>query len=99
MENKDLPAYPTSPNKNDPAWAAACDGGLTKRELVAAMAMQGLCGCSIPGPHNRPKNRAREAIESADELLKYLDEINTEQSEIRASGTGSPPDTFKPTTS
>jgi hypothetical protein len=42
MKNADMPAMPTSPNSNDPEWAAARTGGLTKREMFAMAAMQGM---------------------------------------------------------
>ena len=32
MKNQDMPANPVSPNKHDPIWAAARDGGETKFE-------------------------------------------------------------------
>jgi hypothetical protein len=47
-------------------------GGLTKRELFAAMAMQGLCANSIPGSQHQPHNVAREARQIADALLAEL---------------------------
>ncbi len=46
--------------------------GLTKREMFAAMAMQGLCANSIPGSHHHADERAREAVLNADALLKEL---------------------------
>lgn len=56
-------------------------GGLTKREPIAAMCLQGLCVTAIPGPHNMdltPENydKARHAIRIADALL---DELSKEQ--------------------
>jgi len=48
------------------------DVGLTKRELFAAMAMQGICGDGIPGSHHRPDETARDAVAYADALLKEL---------------------------
>ena len=42
MKNADMPAMPTSPNSNDREWAAARTGGLTKREMLAMAAMQGM---------------------------------------------------------
>jgi hypothetical protein len=47
--------------------------GLTKKELFTAMAMQGLCACSISGNHKSPKALAKEAVEYADALF---DELN-----------------------
>lgn len=46
--------------------------GITKRELFAAMAMQGICGDGIPGSHHRPTETARDAVAQADALLKEL---------------------------
>ncbi len=44
--------------------------GLTKRELFAAMALQGLCACSdVVG---EDKDIARDAVEFADALLAEL---------------------------
>lgn len=51
---------------------AVSTGGLTKRELFAAMAMQGLCANSIHGSHHSFENTAREAVQYADALLKEL---------------------------
>jgi hypothetical protein len=50
---------------------AGC-GGLSKRELFAAMAMQGMCANAVPGHHHYPPNLAKEAVWQADELLKEL---------------------------
>jgi len=46
--------------------------GMTKRELFAAMAMQGICGDGIPGSHHQPEDTARDAVAYADALLKEL---------------------------
>ena len=110
MQNKDKPCYPIRIKPTMEAiQKAAEDGrnlepgnvvytGLSKREHFAGLAMQGLS--ANPSLNECEYSRiAKWAVDQADELLKYLDEINTEQSEIRASGTGSPPDTFKPSTS
>lgn len=51
---------------------AVSTGGLTKRELFAAMAMQGQCANAIPGSHHSFENTAREAVAYADALLKEL---------------------------
>lgn len=47
-------------------------GGLTKREYLAAMAMQGLCACAIAGNHKHFKNLAEEAVLYADALIAEL---------------------------
>lgn len=67
MENKDKPAYPTNARMHSDAV------GLTKREMFAMAAMQGLSSCPIPGSHNRPDEIASSAIKIADELLKQLE--------------------------
>jgi hypothetical protein len=46
--------------------------GLTKRELFAAMIMQGLAGNSIPGSHHTPDQQAADAVQKADALLLEL---------------------------
>lgn len=46
--------------------------GFTKRERIAAMAMQGLCASSIPGSHHGFKQLASEAVSYADALLEAL---------------------------
>ena len=82
MNNKDLPAYPTSPNSNDPNWAAAHTGGLTKRELFAMSALQGvISNAALLNEAGRVNNEADAlilaasmAIRAADETLKQLDE-------------------------
>lgn len=48
------------------------DETLTKRELFAAMIMQGLCANSIPGGHHEATRQASEAVHKADALLKEL---------------------------
>jgi len=48
VSNANDPAFPTSNNSQDPEWAAAIDGGITKREYLAAKAMQGL----LSNPNN-----------------------------------------------
>lgn len=46
--------------------------GLTKRELFAAMAMQGALG-GTPGTHLSPATLARESVEHADYLIAELE--------------------------
>lgn len=67
------PAFPTSVQRgqNGDYWTED-EGGLTKRELFAAMAMQGICGDAIAGPHHVPPNTAKLAVEYADALLAEL---------------------------
>jgi hypothetical protein len=53
--------------------------GLTKRELFAAMVLQGLCANTTPEVGQiGPEGRARCAVESADALLKVLSEPQRE---------------------
>jgi hypothetical protein len=60
------PAYPvTEDSYHEPS------RGLTKRELFAAMAMQGALG-GAPGSHLVPNNLARESVMYADDLLAEL---------------------------
>lgn len=40
--NNGGPAFPVSPNKSDPEWAAARDGGMTMRDYFAAKTLQGI---------------------------------------------------------
>jgi len=64
---------------NDPAYPN--EGkyeGLTKRELIAAMAMQGLCSVHDRNGNwtgNMPSDCAVEAVTLADELIKCLGEM------------------------
>jgi hypothetical protein len=50
--------------------------GLSKRELIAAMAMQGLCACSIAGGHKMFNVLAKEAVMYADALIEELDKCD-----------------------
>lgn len=60
-------------NADEQAFADPCNSGLTKREYLAAMAMQGLCANSIPGGHHQPDIYARDAVQIADALLAELE--------------------------
>lgn len=51
--------------------------GLTKRELFAAMAMQGCCANSIPGSHHGFTNTASEAVAYADALIAELAKVQS----------------------
>jgi hypothetical protein len=64
MENSQRPAHPTNGRMHDQMT------GLTKRELIAAMAMQAYLSSD-----NRAKadHVAQVAIRNADELLKQLE--------------------------
>jgi hypothetical protein len=54
-------------NGNDLAFTY---GGLTKRELIAAMAMQGLL--ATPGEYEHAKTIAQWAVDQADALIERL---------------------------
>jgi hypothetical protein len=69
----DEPAFPAIVNMlNEP--------GITKREYFAALALQGLCVCAIPGAHNSPNRLVQEhpttAVMLADALIKALNETS-----------------------
>jgi hypothetical protein len=57
-------AFPSSPDKYEPEF------GLTKRELIAAMAMQGML--ADPDIHERFEVIADEAVQAADALIERL---------------------------
>ena len=60
-------AFPSSPDKYEPEW------GLTKRELIAAMAMQGLLTCFADN-----HKVAEMAVKQADALIARLSADPTE---------------------
>jgi hypothetical protein len=56
---------------NDPAYPMhGFNKGLTKRELIAAMAMQGLL--ATPGEYEHAKTIAQWAVDQADALIERL---------------------------
>jgi hypothetical protein len=57
-------AFPSSPDKYEPEF------GLTKREVIAAMAMQGLL--ATPGEYEHAKTIAQWAVDQADALIERL---------------------------
>lgn len=65
MNNGDEPAYPMDYTKQQ-------THGLTKRELIAAMLMQGLM--THPNSHERPITIARHSVHATDVLLNALKE-------------------------
>jgi hypothetical protein len=76
MENTHKPAYPVFKRQYWNDQDVSNSAGLTKRELFAAMAMQGIMGntsCS-PVRYEHFKNIAEDAIAVADELLKQLND-------------------------
>jgi hypothetical protein len=74
MENKDKPAFPTTNSMSGT--------GISKREYIAAMALQGVIAAGYDGDINRPLSRPQQrvmfAIEHADELLKQLSDNQSE---------------------
>lgn len=62
--------HPAFPNES----AAGRYFGLTKRELIAAMAMQGLAAVPLQGssPSEAVKSDAQRAVEYADALIAEL---------------------------
>ena len=80
MENGDQRAFPADAHTHT-------DGGLTKREYFAAMAMQGIMasltemqaiGSSTLHHAGMDENLAREAVSIADAVLKELDKPKSE---------------------
>ena len=65
MKNNEA-AFPSSPylGRYDPEW------GLTKRELIAAMAMQGLL--ADPNVRLKPDTMSKWAVDQADALIERL---------------------------
>ncbi len=72
MKNGDLPAMPIEFNGFG-QFAPEAYEGLSKREMFAMAAMQGLCANSIPGSHHGFKELASEAVAYADALLAELE--------------------------
>ena len=70
--NGGWPAYPNQPLDGSGMPRAEHAPGLTKRELFAAMAMQGLCANETWELNHVPKQTASDAVEYADALLKEL---------------------------
>lgn len=68
MENKDQPAYPNPGGAE--LYAAA---GLTKRELIAAMAMQGIVSALAASP-----KIITDRVEVAKISIMYADELLTQ---------------------
>lgn len=61
-------------NPNDPAFPFDGDGGLTKRELFAAVAMAGIEASNSLDSYLTSKEVARRAQENADALIQKLNE-------------------------
>lgn len=79
MKNGDKPAYPVHGGNGDDPRNQIIQGGLTKREMFAMAAMQGILACPnqlLMGDQrtdSSPKMVASAAIKYADELLKQLE--------------------------
>lgn len=78
MENKNKPAYPVTVDWDDvqkKTFTTTEKQGLTKREMFAMAAMQGLLNHSNNHwmKNITPEGYAKKAIELADELLKQLE--------------------------
>lgn len=72
MENKDKPAFPTSEVKL--SGDIIIDGGLTKREYFAGLAMQGLHSWLINPSEKQLSEYAKICVSMANKLLKQLEE-------------------------
>lgn len=77
MKNADMPAMPSdvkavyeAMTDSDDSWGKAALG-LTKREMMAMTAMQGLCAHS--GDYHQPEHLAMDAVVFADALLAELE--------------------------
>lgn len=79
MSNKNKSAFPVS-EEGARGQVAGLYGGLTKREMFAAMAMHGMLG-SDPNDGRMICEResiARMAVRRADELIKELEKTGTD---------------------
>ena len=68
--NADYAAYPSNYDDN-----VAPEYGLTKREYLAAMAMQGLLTCFMDNDCSI-KEICEDAVSAADDLIKQLESKN-----------------------
>jgi hypothetical protein len=76
--NKNNSAFPLMPSHTNPADVVPDFTGLTKRELFAAMAMQGMCSnMDNANLQNSPTNVVMESVQFADALLKALESNET----------------------
>ena len=72
-DNGTIPASPCPLNIDLSGNVITCDfTGLTKRELFAAMAMQGFCALPQVGDVSSDKTIAEMAVEHADALIAEL---------------------------
>ena len=70
-DNRNAPAYPCGQDVTMGLWKP--ETGLTKRERIAAMAMQGLLACGEQHDEHTATVTAKSAVRLADELLKELE--------------------------
>ena len=80
MKNADLPAMPTpyaDLAQNGSRELYCTESGLTKREMFAIAAMQGIC--SNPNDRYTYEQLAGHAVKHADALLAELEKINEKQ--------------------
>lgn len=61
--------HPDNNNYADPITAPVIEGGLTKREYFAGLAMQGLCNAE---PDRKSEFLVKQAVDLADALIKDL---------------------------
>jgi len=78
IENKDLPAVPAYWYDYNSAGIQVVSEesfGLTKREQISAMALQGILANKVYDPprRNKLKSMAEDAVSAADALLEALD--------------------------
>ena len=76
MKNADLPAMPIELNGFG-QYAPEAHTGLTKREMFAMAAMQGIC--SNPNDRYTYEQLAGHAVKHADALLAELEKTNEKQ--------------------
>jgi len=79
MKNGNTPAYPLQAERHDPVW------GLTKREMFAMAAMQGMLANSHVGQGFKPFSHmtdeeiAQWSVKQADALLAELEKTEDKQ--------------------
>lgn len=71
MNHANMSAFPFTPTDRS-GQIGECEPGLTKRELFAALAMQGLAPAYAQGGDAMASHVAKLAVENADALLAAL---------------------------
>ena len=74
MKNADMPAMPCQPLGQDGMPSHEMTYGLTKREMFAMAAMQGLCAHS--GDYHEFSHLASDAVNYADSVLAELEKTS-----------------------